>query len=157
MNSIKPREIKKVLKNQNKFILYKNSFIKKSTLFLLTKISNVFESTISKQELSELEFNLSQNINDQNNWADIFQKASIFFKKPYSSCNWKSFGIFMFYTWSNSIFNKKQNKNKSIYNLDNFNDLNADKMNHYNQWINSVIDSGDINFNIYIRKVLKVI
>lgn len=157
MNSIKPREIKKVLKNQNKFILYKNSFIKKSTLFLLTKISNVFESTISKQELSELEFDLSQNINDQNNWADIFQKASIFFKKPYSSCNWKSFGIFMFYTWSNSIFNKKQNKNKSIYNLDNFNDLNADKMNHYNQWINSVIDSGDINFNIYIRKVLKVI
>lgn len=157
MSNIKPKEIKKELKSQNKFTLYKNSFEKKSTFFLLTKISNIFESTISIKELSQLEFDLSQKINDQGNWANIFQKASVFFKKPYSSCNWKSFGVFMFYTWSISTFNENVNKNKSIYNLNNFNDLNADKMNHYNQWINSMIDTGDLDFNIYIRKVLKEI
>lgn len=157
MNNLKIRKVKKILKKQNKYFEYKKNFLNKSSFFFLTKVSIIFNSTISLNELSDLEFNLSQDVNNPKNWEDFFEKASIYFQTPYNQCDWKSFGFFMYFAWSKLTFNKNIKKNKSIYTFNNFNQINAEKMTFYNKWINSMIETNDKNFNLYVRKVLKEI
>ena len=63
----------------------------------------------------------------------------------------------MYYNWGKWIFNKNEKKNKSFYTYDNFNKLNDIKSKYYNDWMNSIISTKDLEFNTYIRKVLKSI
>ncbi len=152
--SSRKRKIKLLLKQNKQMKAYKNAIKSKNCFFMITKISNIFESTIPFDELYLLELNLIEKIDDQKNWEKIFYNSSIFFKFPFNQCDWKSFGLFMYYNWGIATFKKNEKKNTSFYNYNNFNELNEIKSKYYNNWINSVLEIKDLDFNIYVRKVL---
>ena len=152
--SSRKRKIKLLLKQNKQMKAYKNAIKSKNCFFMITKISNIFESTIPFDELYLLELNLIEKIDDQTNWEKIFYNSSIFFKFPFNQCDWKSFGLFMYYNWGIATFKKNEKKNTSFYNYNNFNELNEIKSKYYNNWINSVLEIKDLDFNIYVRKVL---
>ena len=156
MNS-KKRKIKSMLRENKQLKLYKKALKSSNFFYLITKIASIFDATISDNELYQLEINLIENINDQKTWAKVFYDSSIFFKFPFNKCDWKSFGLFMYYNWGVATFKKNPAKNTSFYNYENFNDLNAIKSNYYNNWINSILNTKDLEFNIYIRKVLNLL
>lgn len=156
MNS-KKRKIKSMLRENKQLKLYKKALKSSNCFYLITKIASIFDTTISDNELYQLEINLIENINDQKIWAKVFYDSSIFFKFPFNQCDWKSFGLFMYYNWGVATFKKNPAKNTSFYNYENFNDLNAIKSNYYNNWINSILNTKDLEFNIYIRKVLNLL
>ncbi len=157
MKNWKKTKIKSIFKKNKQLKLYKKTLKSSSCFYLLTKIANIFDSTISDWDLYQLEINLMENINDKNMWEKVFYDSSIFFKFPFNQCDWKSFGLFMYYNWGVATFKKNFKKNTSFYNYDNFNDLNTIKSQYYNNWINSILKTKDLEFNIYIRKVLNLL
>ncbi len=157
MKNWKKTKIKSIFKKNKQLKLYKKTLKSSSCFYLLTKIANIFGSTISDWDLYQLEINLMENINDKNMWEKVFYDSSIFFKFPFNQCDWKSFGLFMYYNWGVATFKKNSKKNTSFYNYDNFNDLNTIKSQYYNNWINSILKTKDLEFNIYIRKVLNLL
>ncbi len=157
MKNWKKTKIKSIFKKNKQLKLYKKTLKSSNCFYLLTKIANIFGSTISDWDLYQLEINLMENINDKNMWEKVFYDSSIFFKFPFNQCDWKSFGLFMYYNWGVATFKKNSKKNTSFYNYDNFNDLNTIKSQYYNNWINSILKTKDLEFNIYIRKVLNLL
>lgn len=157
MLNSKKTKIKSLLKQNQQLKTYKKALKSSNCFYILTKVAQVFESTISDNDLYQLEINLAENINDQNTWKKVFYDSSIFFKFPFNQCDWKSFGLFMYYNWGIATFKKNEAKNTSFYNYNNFNDLNQLKSQYYNNWINSVLNTKDADFNIYIRKVLNLL
>ncbi|MBD5423401.1 MAG: hypothetical protein HDR43_02810 [Mycoplasma sp.] len=155
--NLKLKTIKKGIKKNKCYSSYKKALQCRKCFFILTKISIIFDSSISGEELLQLETKLYKNINNPEIWKEVFKASSIFFKKPFENCDWNSFGIFMYYNWGKWIFNKNEKKNKSFYTYDNFNKLNDIKSKYYNDWMNSIISTKDLEFNTYIRKVLKSI
>lgn len=151
------KEIKKELKEQNLLLSYKNKLKIKKMSFLLTKISIIFNSSIPLKKMYEIEESFIKNKVDQIFWSKQFKKISIYFEKPFDKCNWESFGNFIFFVWNQYIFKNKKHRLESIYNYDNFNDINSFKAHEYTEWVNSMFDSKSIEFNVYIRKVLKIL
>lgn len=156
MNS-KVKKIKKLIKKERIFPLYKKSLINKKVFFILTKISYIFESSINDLDLLKLESNLANDINNIQNWEEVFEQCSHYFSDPFKRCDWKSFGIFFYYQWGIITFDKNIKKNKSFYNYDNFNQLNEKKTFNYDKWINSMLDTKKSDFNLYIRRVLNLL
>ena len=154
MKSISVGNIKKMLKNKNEYKRYKNLFLVKKYFFILTKVSLIFESSFSNEQLLEFEINIINDINNIETWGNQFKECSQSFLEPYNSCDWYSFGKFMFYVWNQQKFHKKK---KSIYNFDNFNEINNLKTHEYNLWIKSLYELNKKEMNIFIRKVLKLL
>lgn len=152
----KIKKIKNELKKTNFWKQYKKFFSSKKCFFILTKTSLIFNTNISDENLTNLERELALNIRDINQWKKNFKEASKYFVSPFNKCDWESFGMFMYYVWNHWQYWNKKEKNK-IYNLDNFNELNDEKSKWYGNWINSMIATKNLDFNIYIRKVLKII
>lgn len=157
MNSKSQNQVKQEIKNINAYPNYKNTFLVKKMFFILTKINEIFDSKIAIKELVDSEIAISNNIDDIEVWAKEFEKCGRLFKDPFNDCDWYSFGKFIFYCWNQQKYFKHKFRKKSIYTQENFNQINNEKTAAYNKWISSILNSNDINFNIYIRKVLKLL
>lgn len=133
---------------------YKNNFPNRKMKLILYKISSIFETSLSNEEIAHYENLLNKDVRNIENWKKIFTKLGSSFKQPLNKCNWNEFGIYIFYVYNQFIYWNK--KSDSIYNLENFNELNEKKSISYGNWLKTVIESGDIDFNIYVRKVLRL-
>lgn len=157
MNSKNQNQVKREIKNINAYTNYKKAFLVKKMFFILTKVNEIFDSKIAIKDITDSEIAIGDNIDDIEVWANEFEKCGKFFKEPFNNCDWYSFGKFIFYYWNQQKYFKHKFRKKSIYSQENFNQINNLKTAEYNKWISSMLKSNDINFNIYIRKVLKLL
>ncbi len=153
----KIKKIKKQIKVSNNWKEYKVSFKVKKMFLFLSKVTLIFDNDFSIDVLAQLENKLSTNIDDFKMWGEIFNESLTNINNEFKNCDWKSFGVFAFYVWNQWKYHNKKTRNKSIYDLNNFNELNNVKTLTYNNWMNSVIQIKRKDFNEYVRKVLKLI
>lgn len=154
LNKKEIKQIKKIFKNENLLKEAKKNFVNNRMFLILTKVSLIFQTSSSTKELFNHEKEILSNIDQIEVWSNEFKECSSFFKSPFDNCDWESFGKFIFYVWNQWKFHKKMN---SIYTYENFNDINDLKSKEYNKWMNSLFETRNHNFNIYVRKILKLI
>ena len=93
MNTLKSKKIlkiKTIIKKNNYWKQYKNSFSNKKMLFILSKICFIFGTTEKNDVIALLEIELSKNIDDENHWSLCFKKISSSFKNPFNNWDRKS-------------------------------------------------------------------
>ena len=152
--SNKFKVIKKNLKQNNDYKEYKKLFKNKQTKFLCTKISIIFESSISEQDLTIFETTLLKTPT-QDNFVFSINELSKYFGENFVDLKWDSFGVYLWYTFQTSLFYNKKRKIPCEYTLENFIILNNIKRKNFSQWLESFYDLKNINFNQYVIKVLK--
>lgn len=157
MSSKIQKEIKKNMKSLGQYNQYKKIFLVKQKMFVLSNVAQIFNPNIDFEILTKLEINIVNNIDSEDNWGKCFEISGKQFLKPFDKCDWNSFGKFMFYEWNKSKYFSKKSRQKSIYNDENFNEINNLKTHNYNNWMNSMLSTKDKNFNVYVRKVLKLL
>lgn len=154
---LKIKKIKSKFKKLKNLKEYKKNILCSKNFFMITKISIIFNSNIELTQLYSLEQKLSQNAFNLNTWSSMFSEASKFFDNIFQKIDWTSFGYFLFYVWNINLFTNKKTQKKSIYNYQNFNQINNKKTLYYNNWLLSFLKTKNKDFNKYIRKVLKTL
>ena len=146
--------IKKYLKKDSNLKKYKKIFKNKQMRFLFTKISVIFDSSISQKHLANIELSLLYNPTKEN-FILLLERLSKTFDNKFHKLKWESLAICFWYTFQNSLFyNKKVN---SEYTFDNFVTLNNIKRSAFSQWLKSFYNLKNIDFNNYVVQVLEII
>ncbi len=144
--------IKKYLKKDSNLKKYKKIFKNKQMRFLFTKISVIFDSSISQKHLANIELSLLYNPTKEN-FILLLERLAKTFDNKFHKLKWESLAICFWYTFQNSLFyNKKVN---SEYTFDNFVTLNNIKRNAFSQWLKSFYNLKNIDFNNYVVQVLE--
>lgn len=157
MNKIelkKVNKIKLILKNNNKYNEYKLLFKNKQIRFLFSKISIIFESSVSNDDLANLELSLLNNPT-KDNFIISIEKLSKTFNEKFIDLSWKNLGVSLWYTFQTSLFYNKKRKIPCEYTTENFISLNNIKRNNYSKWLKSFYDTKNIDFNKYVIEVLE--
>ncbi len=119
INSKTIKEIKKKLKHNNNYKDYKKIFKNKQIQFLCTKISIIFESSISEQDLFDIEILLLNNPT-QNNFIILINELSKTFNENFINLKWDCLAIYLWYTFQTSLFYNKKSKIICEYTFENF-------------------------------------
>lgn len=146
--------IKKYLK-QNKFwSLYKEKFKHKQMKFAITKIAFIVDKNVSKETLIKMELAALNSNKDKNMYVESFK---IFSNKINYKADWKSFGEFMWYIYQTSTYYKDIKKNiKNVYNETNINFINETRRKLYGTWLHSMDKTDDL-FNEKIINISKIV
>ncbi|MGL5591839.1 MAG: hypothetical protein ACRDCJ_00585 [Metamycoplasmataceae bacterium] len=152
----KLNSIKDLLIDENKFKEYKSIFLNKQTRFLLSKMAIIFESKLSNEDLCVIEVSF-MNDPTRDNLINLMLELSKTFDDKFINLKWNKFGICLWYVFQMSIFYYKRKKIPCEYTIENYVTLNNIKRNNFSKWLKSFYDSGYIDFNKYVIKVLEII
>ncbi|MGL5732512.1 MAG: hypothetical protein ACRCXE_00340 [Metamycoplasmataceae bacterium] len=152
----KINNIKAILVKSNKYKEYKSIFQNKQTQFLLSKMAIIFESKETDDDLVKTELLFLEKPTEEN-LIDLIQELSKTFNEKFSSLDWKKFGICLWYVFQMSIYYNKKRKIPCEYTMENYVSLNNIKRDNFSKWLKSFYDSGNIDFNKYVVKVLEII
>lgn len=146
--------IKKMLKKDNVWSVYKKTFKHKKMRLILTSINEVFEGDISTYEIEKQLISFKSDIKF---WENTLSSLSKNFKKYSKNIKWNELGKFLFYTYHQSEYYIKKSTLENIYNQENFIEINNTKKQCYDSWLKSLYLNGDSNFNVYVIKFLRLI
>lgn len=152
----KIKKVKKILIENNDYKNYKLTFKNKKTRFLFTKLSIIFESSISEKDLAIVESSLSKETT-QNNFSLNLKEISKTFNLKFISLDWYSLGITIWYFFQTSLYYDKKRKIYCEFTEENYVELNVIKRKKFSKWLESFYDTKNINFNSYVKKVLEII
>ncbi|MGL5617686.1 MAG: hypothetical protein ACRCWU_01370 [Metamycoplasmataceae bacterium] len=152
----KINNIKAILVKSNKYKEYKSIFQNKQTRFLLSKMAIIFESKSEIEYLVKMELLLMTKPTKENLINLMFELSKTFNEK-FVNLKWKKFSICLWYVFQMSIFYNKRKKLPCEYTIENYVSLNNIKRNNFAKWLKSFYDSGYIDFNKYVVKVLEII
>lgn len=156
LESKKINNIKTYLKNNDKYKEYKLLFKNKQIRFLFSKISIIFESTISNENLGKIEMALLNNPT-KDNFVILIGELSKTFDKKFVNLRWANLGISLWYAFQMSLYYNKKRKVPCEYTIDNFVTLNNIKRANFSKWLKSFYETKNIDFNQYVIKVLEKI
>ncbi|MDK2819963.1 MAG: hypothetical protein KFW07_03940 [Mycoplasmataceae bacterium] len=150
----KVKKVKKSLKKVNKFKEYKKIYKNVQMQFIFTKLSIIFESKISIENLVKIELSL---LNDptQANFVKSMKELSQSFIDDFKNLEWNNFAIFIWYSFQTSLFYNKRRKVPCEYTYENFIALNKIKRINFTTWLKSFYDSDNVDFNKYVINVLR--
>ena len=146
--------VKKYLKKGGNLKKYKKLFKNKQIRFLFTKISIIFESTISNEQLSNIEISLYYNPTESH-FVESLKRLSKTFDNKFLKLKWDKLGVCLWYAFQTSLFYNKAREVECEYTLENFITLNNIKRESFSQWLKSFYDTKNIDFNNYVIKVLE--
>lgn len=152
----KINNIKHILKKNNKYNEYKLLFKNKQIRFLFSKISIIFESTISSENLSKIELSLLKNPT-KDNFISSIEKLSKTFDEKFVNLKWRKLGVTLWYVFQTSLFYNKRRRIPCEYTVKNFVSLNNIKRMNFSKWLKSFYDTQNIDFNKYVLQVLEII
>ncbi len=146
--------IKKYLKKDNNLKKYKKLFKNKQIRFLFTKISVIFDSSISQKHLANIELSLLYNPTKEN-FVLLLERLSKTFDNKFHKLKWESLAVCFWYAFQNSLFYNKNKKIDCEYTFDNFIELNNIKRDAFSKWLKSFYNLKNIDFNNYVVQVLE--
>lgn len=152
----KIKRVKKDIKKNKNYKLYKSIFKNKQIRFYLTKLSIIFNSSLSIGELSKLENSLL-NKQTQVVFVDSLLNLSKTFDSKFCNLNWDSLGVVFWYSFQTSLYYNKKRKAECIFTEENYIELNSIKREKFSEWLESFYDLKYLDFNSYVIKVLEVI
>lgn len=154
MTKSEVKKVKKKLKKIHKFKEYKQMFENIQMQFIFTKLSIIFESKVPMVNLIEIELSIL-NEPTQENFIKSMHKLSKFFEDNFKNLDWRSFAIFIWYSFQTSLFYNKKRKIPCEYTYENFISLNKIKRNNFTNWLKSFYESDNLDFNKYVIDVLR--
>lgn len=147
----KLKKIKKMLKQEKLWSIYKHKFSHKQMQLLFSKISLIFVPNVEIDWLFENEKKILSQTKNHTMFIEVFQQLSILNKDKY---DWKAFGAFVWFVYQTSSFYQDQKHGiKNIFNEHNLIQQNAQKRHFYYLWLQS-IDPSLENYNTLIKQVL---
>ncbi|MGL6124924.1 MAG: hypothetical protein ACRC1F_00330 [Metamycoplasmataceae bacterium] len=152
----KINSVKSILSSKNKYSEHKTLFKNKQIRFLFSKMSIIFESNISSQDLAQIELSILENPT-QKNFIDSIKKLSKTFDNKFINLKWKEFGICLWYVFQSTLFFNKKSKIPCEYTRENFISLNNIKRTNFSIWLKSLYDTENVDFNSYVLRVLEII
>ncbi|MGL5205423.1 MAG: hypothetical protein ACRC7B_00715 [Metamycoplasmataceae bacterium] len=159
MNKLEIKKINKIkdlLVQNNKYKEYKSIFQNKQTRFLLSKMSIIFESKLSIEDLLKIEILLMEEPT-KDNLVNLMLELSKTFDDKFIELEWNEFAICLWYVFQMSIFYNKRKIIPCEYTIENYVSLNNIKRKNFAKWLKSFYDTGYIDFNKYVIKVLEII
>lgn len=152
------QEVKKKLKKNKQYSLYKKTFKNKQMRFLLTKLDSIFSSSSDPNALYSMELEIMNGFEDENAWKSTIINLSSNWLVEYSNIDWMSFGSFLFYIYHYSEFYIRKSKIKNnLYKINDFVEVDDQKRKHYNEWLRTMYESNNDKFNNYIIRLLEII
>ncbi|MGX9358419.1 hypothetical protein ACWXVL_01350 [Mycoplasma sp. 128] len=141
---------------KNQVILkYRQRFRNKQMRFLISKILILFDTNYSINKLAEVEIELMNSNFQKNMFLTILLNHVNSIDEKFQSCDWKSFGKFLYYIFKTSTYYYDvKHQVPNIFEIHGITSSNARKRDLFNDFCMS-LEKVIPDFNYYVRLILK--
>ncbi len=150
----KLKQIKKQIKSEGEWKKYKNVFRHKQMRLIFSEVALLLNPEINLKFLMDCEISLLSFEKGPKMFVETFKTLNdrVTFK-----CDWEMFAHFLWFVYQTSTYWKDTKKKKTnIFTKDNYLEVNQQKRDCYQKWIDS-IDKENKMFNTYIIEMSRMV